>query len=158
MSEPTSVTNLVTFEDLAEGTVFWGDEVIADPEAMVEYARNYDPWPFHVDADAARLTSFGGLVASAGYTFSLWCKSLHSIYRTADSQWAFLGGYDLRVKLLHPVRPGDRLRLKVSIGGKRPSSKPGRGHVDSVHVLMKHDGVAVFSVELGFLMATRTPR
>lgn len=152
------MTKLVTFEDLAEGAVFWGDEVIADLEAMVDYARKYDPWPFHVDSDAARLTSFGGLVASAGYTFSLWCKSLHSIYRTADSQWAFLGGYDLRVKLLHPVRPGDRLRLKVTIGDKRLSSKPGRGHVDSVHALVRQDGVAVFSVELGFLMATRTPR
>jgi len=151
------MTKLVTFEDLAEGAVFYGDEVVADMDDMLHYARQYDPWPFHVDAEAAKESPFGGLVASAGYTFSLWCRSVHTIYRGPDSEWAFLGGYDLRVKLLHPVRPGDRLRLKVSIGGKRPSSKPGRGHVDSLHVLMRHDGVPVFSVELGFLIATRTP-
>jgi len=150
------MTRLVAFEDLAEGAVFWGEEVVVDANAMVDYARQYDPWPFHVDVEAAKQTAFGGLVASGGYTFSLWCRSVHTIYyRTPDLEWAFLGGYDLRVKLLQPVRPGDRLRLKVSIGAKRPSTKPGRGHVDSVHVLMRHDAVPVFSVEFGFLMATR---
>ncbi len=151
------MTKLVTFEDLAEGAVFWGGEIVADVEAMVDYAQKYDPWPFHVDAEAAKATSFGGLVASAGYTFSLWCRSCHTIFRTSDAQWAFLGGYELHVKLLQPVRPGDRLRLKVTIGSKRLSSKAGRGHVDSVHVLMRRDAVPVFSVELGFLVATRTP-
>jgi acyl dehydratase len=37
---------------------------------MVSYAQKCDPWPFHVDAEAATAISFGGLVASAGYTFS----------------------------------------------------------------------------------------
>jgi acyl dehydratase len=151
------MTKLVTFEDLAEGAVFWGEEVVADLGAMVDYARKYDPWPFHVDADAAKQTPFGGLVASAGYTFSLWCRSLHTIVRTPGAEWAFLGGYELHVKLLQPVRPGDQLHLKVSIDGKRLSSKPGRGHVDSSHALLKQDAVPVFSVELGFLIATRTP-
>jgi hypothetical protein len=52
---------------------------------------------------------------------------------------------------------GDRLRLKLTIGSKRRSSRAGRGHVDSVHVLMRQDDMAVFSVELALLMATRTP-
>ena len=70
-------------------------------------------------------------------------------------EWAFLGGYELHIKLLQPVRPGDRLRLKLTIGSKRPSSRVGRGHVESVHVLMREGDVPVFSVELGLLMATR---
>lgn len=151
------MTKLVTFEDLVEGAVFWGEEVVADADAMLDYAKKYDPWPFHVDAEAAKQTPFGGLVASAGYTFSLWCRSVHTIIRTTDVEWAFLGGYDLRVKLLHPVRPGDRLRLKVSIGQKRLSSKGGRGHVDSEHVLIRQDGAPVFSVEFSFLIGTRKP-
>jgi acyl dehydratase len=55
---------LITFEDLAEGSVFWGPEVMADADEMVAYARKYDPWPFHVDAEAAKQTPFGGLIAS----------------------------------------------------------------------------------------------
>jgi acyl dehydratase len=150
------MTKMITFEDLAEGAVFWGEEVVVDRVEMVEYARRYDPWPFHVDAEVARRTPFGGLVASAGYTFSLWCQSLHSIIRNPGAEWAFLGGYDLRVKLLQPVRPDHHLRLKLTIGRKRLSTKPGRGHVDSLHVFMMPDGVPVFSVELGFLIGTRT--
>ena len=151
------MTKLITFEDLDEGAVFWGEEVVADTDAMVDYAKKYDPWPFHLDAEAAKQTAFGGLVASAGYTFSLWCRSVHTIIRTSDVEWAFLGGYDLRVKLLQPVRPGDRLRLKVSIGQKRLSSKGGRGHVDSHHLLIRQDAVPVFGVELSFLISTRIP-
>jgi acyl dehydratase len=148
---------LVTFEDLVEGAVFWGDEVVADADAMVAYAKKYDPWPFHVDAEAAKQTSFGGLVAGAGYTFSLWCQSFHTIFRTPDTEWAFLGGYELHIKLLQPVRPGDRLRLKLTVGRKRLSSRGGRGHVESLHELMRQDEVPVFSVELAILMATRRP-
>jgi acyl dehydratase len=147
---------LLTFEDLIEGATYEGTEVVADADAMVEHARQYDPWPFHVDPEAARASPFGGLIASAAYTFSLWCRSLHGVFRSDAGQWAFLGGYDLRIKLLQPVRPGDSLRVHVTIGAKRPSSKPGRGHVDSVHLLTRHDGVPVFRVDLGFLMGTRT--
>jgi acyl dehydratase len=78
------MTKLITFEDLDEGAVFWGEEVVADTDAMVDYAKKYDPWPFHLDAEAAKQTAFGGLVASAGYTFSLWCRSVHTIIRTSD--------------------------------------------------------------------------
>lgn len=147
---------LVTFEDLVEGSVFWGREVIADAEDMVTYATKYDPWPFHADPHAAKQTAFGGLIASAGYTFSLWCQSFHSVFRTPEMEWAFLGGYELHIKLLQPVRPGDQLRLKLTIGGKRLSSRGGRGHVESTHVLLRRDETPVFSVELALLMATRT--
>jgi len=146
---------LVTFEDLAEGSVFFGGEVVLNADAMVAYAKMYDPWPFHVDAEAANNTSFGGLIASAGYTFSLWCQLFHTIFRTPDTEWAFLGGYELHIKLMQPVRPGDRLRLRLTVGSKRLSSRGTRGHVESLHELIRQDGVPVFSVELALLMATR---
>jgi acyl dehydratase len=149
---------LITFEELPEGSVFWGPELAADADEMVAYARKYDPWPFHVDVEAAKQTPFGGLIASAGYTFSLWCQSFQSVSRTPDAEWAFLGGYELHIKLLQPVRPGDRLRLKLTIGGKRLASRGSRGHVESLHVLMRQDDTPVFSVELALLMATGKPR
>src|SRR5512138_393240 len=90
---------LVTFEDLAEGSVFWGTEVVADADEMVAYAAKYDPWPFHLDVEAAKVTPFGGLIASAGSTFSRWCQSFHSVFRPPDNELAFLGGYELHIKL-----------------------------------------------------------
>ena len=37
-----------------------GSEEVADGVEMVEYARKYDPWPMHVDEDAAAEGPFGG--------------------------------------------------------------------------------------------------
>ena len=54
------------FEDLEEGTVFPGEECIADKNEMLDYARKNDPSPLHVDEEAARNSPHGGLIASAG--------------------------------------------------------------------------------------------
>ena len=60
------------FEDLMIGVEEWGIEEIAVEEDMIEYAVRYDPWPFHVDEEAARETPFGGLIGSSGYSIGLW--------------------------------------------------------------------------------------
>ena len=131
---------IVYFEDLVEGSVLWSNgEVVVDKDEMVEYARKNDPWPFHVDEEAAKKTPFGGLVASAGFTISLYFRFVSTICNTPEARWAFLGAFDVHMSMLRPVRPGDRLRLKTSIGSKRLSSKPGRGIVNSVGILVNQD-------------------
>jgi acyl dehydratase len=44
----------VYFEDLIEGQEFVGGEAMLDKDEMLEYARKNDPWPFHVDEEAAQ--------------------------------------------------------------------------------------------------------
>ena len=44
----------IYWDDLEEGTVFWGDTVVVDPEEMLEYARRNDPQPFHLDEASDR--------------------------------------------------------------------------------------------------------
>ena len=44
------------------------------PEAIVEFAKKFDPQPFHVDPMAARDSVFGGLCASGWHTASVWMK------------------------------------------------------------------------------------
>jgi acyl dehydratase len=39
----------VYFEDLEQGQVFWGDEVLVDPDEMLAYNQRNDPWPIHAD-------------------------------------------------------------------------------------------------------------
>ncbi len=117
----------VYYEDLDEGSVHWGAECIVDKDEMLEYNRKNDPWPFHVDEEAAAQSSFGGLIASGGYTITLMCRSSHTIYNRPEAPWAFLGGFEWHVRFHLPVRPGDRLRIKITILSKKPSSKPGRG-------------------------------
>src|SRR5215467_417850 len=76
------------FEDLEVGAVFRGDECVADKDEMLEYARKNDPSPFHVDEEAAKNSPYGGLIASAGYTVTLWYRCGIPILGSI----AFLGG------------------------------------------------------------------
>ena len=146
---------IVYFEDLVEGQEFFGDEVTVDKDEMLQYARKNDPWPFPVDEEAAKASPFGGLIASGGDAISLFYRLGHLLHNTADSKWAFLGGFDWHVAFPRPIRPGDRLRRKTVVRSKRLSSTPGRGVVDSVGTLINQNNEEVLRIEVAWLIATR---
>jgi acyl dehydratase len=146
---------LVYFEDLHEGDVYWGDEVLVDPDEMMAYNLKNDPWPLHVDQEAAKRTPYGGIIASGGYTITLMYRSCIGINNNAETRWEFLGGFDWKLKFVTPVRPGDRLRVKMTIKSTRPSSKGGRGVINSVNEVLNQDGETVMSLDVVFLLATK---
>ena len=139
------------FEELDEGTVFRGDECVADKDEMLDYARKNDPSPFHLDEGAAKNSPYGGLIASGGYTVTLWYRSAIPILASI----AFLGGFEWHIKLPLPVRPGDRLHTEVEIRNKQPSSKPGRGYVTAVQRILNQDSQVVFTCEAVWMIAAR---
>ena len=141
----------IHWNDLEEGAVFWGNTVTVDPEEMLEYARRNDPQPFHLDANETMASPFGGLIASAGYTVTLWYRSTIPIL----TKLAFLGGFEWLIKLPVPVRPADQLRVRVKIKNKKTSSKPGRGYVTVFHEIFNQDNTVAFSWEVTWMLATR---
>jgi acyl dehydratase len=143
--------NRIYWEEVEEGAVFWGDTVTVDEEEMLEYARRNDPQPFHLDEAAAKATPFGGIIASAGYTVTLWYRSGKPIL----TKLAFLGGFEWLIKLPAPVRANDRLRVRMKIKSKKASSKPGRGYVTAFHEILNQDDIVVFSCEVTWMLATR---
>ena len=145
----------IYLEDLKSGDEFWSGEFTVEAEEMLDYNRRFDPWPMHVDEAAARRGPFGGLIASGGYTLSLMYRSGHAIYKHGDTAWAFLVGLDWKVKFLLPVRPGDRLRNRISIQDKRPSSKPGRGVVFVRNEMFNQEQQLVLQCDMVLLVATR---
>ena len=149
--EPT----LSYFEDLEMGMELWGSEEVADRDEMVEYARRYDPWPIHIDALTAAEGPFAGLIASGGYTISLWYRSGHGIEHRPDWTAAFLGGFDWHVKFPRPLRPGVAVRARSVITEMRRSSKPGAGVVAHNSDLLGPDGDSFINVDVVFLIATR---
>jgi acyl dehydratase len=144
----------IYFDDVIEGGTSWGGECDVDKEEMVEYARRNDPWPFHVDEEAAGRSPFGGLVASGGYTIALWYRLGHPLLNQREGVLAFLGGLEWKVKFAHPVRPGDHLRYKTTWLDKKLSRKPGRGIVRSLGELINQEEKTVLSVEATYLVAT----
>src|SRR3974390_2148180 len=134
------MTPVKYFEDIKVGYVEETSSVVADRGEMIEYATRHDPYPIHIDEQAAQRTAFGGLIASWGYTVSLFLQLLHLLKLDQDLSDAFLGALEWRVQFGGAVRPGDQLHDRATVTAVRPSSKGGRGVVTSRHELINQNG------------------
>ena len=146
---------MIYFEDLTVGDSWKSSEHLVNGPEMLAYNQENDPWPMHVDFEAAAKSPYGGLIASGGYTISIMYRLGHEIYNRADLQWAFLGGFDWHLKFVEPVRAGDRLHERITILETRLSSKPGRGITKSRIELLNDRDRVVLSIDSTAMMATR---
>ena len=114
------------FEDYVAGSVYEFGTVKVEENEIIEFARRYDPQPFHTDPVAARATQFGGIIASGWHTAGMAMKLLVENYIPRGSSLGSPGVDELRWH--SPVRPGDILSVRVTIVETKPSqSKPDRG-------------------------------
>jgi acyl dehydratase len=133
------------FEDFRVGERFeFGDYRVTEDE-IVEFARRYDPQPFHVDAQAAARSHFGGLIASGWMSCSVLMRMLCDHFIPPASSMGSPGIDELR--WLKPVRPGDRLRASAEIVDvKASTSKPDRGVITVRQELINQLGERVLSM------------
>jgi len=118
------------WEDFPVGQVrdFGGTPVTRD--AVIEFARQFDPQPFHVDEVAARDSLFGGLCASGWHTCAMAMRMMCDEY-LLDSASLGSPGID-SLRWTKPVFPGDTLRVRMVILEARPmASRPQVGLVRS---------------------------
>lgn len=130
------------FEDLAAGQVYDLGSVTIDETIMVEFARRFDPQVFHTDPDAAKDTSFGGLIASGWYTGSLFMRMYYDAVLSRAASQGSPGADELR--WLAPVRAGDVLHGRLTVLETRPSStRPDRGTAVMLGELLRDGEVVV---------------
>jgi acyl dehydratase len=112
-------------------------------EEIVAFARRYDPQAMHTDAEASARGPFGGLIASGWHTAAMVMRLFVEHYLSRVATLPSPGIDELRWVL--PVRPGDRLRVRVTVTeARRSRSKPDRGIVRSlVEVLNQRDEVVM---------------
>jgi acyl dehydratase len=130
------------WEDFRIGDVSELGPVTVTEEEIVEFARRFDPQPFHVDPEAARESPFGGLIASGWHTAAIY---MGLFVRGVLEGTASLGSPGVEeLRWLAPVRPGDTLRGRTTITDVQPSSTTqGRGTIFGSHELVNQDGVVV---------------
>src|SRR5262249_15291616 len=113
-------------------------------EEILEFARRYDPQPFHVDEAAARQSIYGGLIASGWHTTAM----LMRLFVDGTAGAARLGspGTD-EIRWLKPVRPGGTLTGRAVILDVVPSrSKPDRGHTRAAYEVFNQKGERVMTM------------
>jgi len=124
-------------------------------EEILAFARAWDPQRFHADAEAARCTPFGGLVASGWHTCAAAMRSMCDAYLLRS---ACLGSPGLdSLRWLKPVRPGDELEFRATVLAARPSaSRPDTGLVQFLWEGLDQNGEAVIEMR-GWQLFARRP-
>jgi acyl dehydratase len=115
---------MIYFEDLEVGQVQAFGRYEVTREEVLEFARKYDPQPFHLSDEAAAQTHFGRLAASGWHTCAMTMAML--VENMGEGPQAGLGspGVD-GLRWLKPVYPGDTLSVRAEIIDKKESrSKP----------------------------------
>ena len=113
-------------EDYAVGQVFGSGRARVEAERVRSFAAEFDPQPFHLDAEAAARSVFRDLAASGWHTAAMSMRLF--VDSDLKPEGGIVGmGFD-EFRWPRPVRPGDELRLESEVLEVRPSaSRPDQG-------------------------------
>jgi acyl dehydratase len=144
-----------SFEDYPLGSVALYGPIEVDEAEIIEFGKRFDPQDFHTDPVKAAKSPFGGVIASGWHTGSMMMRTLVDRYLSRTAGMGSPGMDELRWTA--PVRPGDRLWVKVTvIDARRSESKPDRGMVRIQIEVLNDKEVVVMSVKAMTLVRART--
>jgi acyl dehydratase len=143
MSQTKQTMPQLYLEDLHIGQRFTSGTYVMDEERIKEFAREFDPQPFHLDDAAARASVFGGLAASGWHTAAVAMRLLVEGGLPLGNGIIGLGG---ELAWPKPTRPGDTLHVESEILEILPSrSKPNQAIVRVRSTTLNQNGEPVHS-------------
>jgi acyl dehydratase len=134
---------MIYFEDLEIGSETDFGSYDVTREEVLDFARRYDPQPFHLSDEEAAKTHFGRIAASGWHTCAMTMAVIAR--KVVGEEQAGLGspGVD-ELRWLKPVYPGDTLHVRGTIVEKTPSrSKPDIGSFRTETIVTNQDDVPV---------------
>jgi acyl dehydratase len=155
------MTNPVTrdrrhFEDLRVGEVIDLGHTTVSKEMIITFAREFDPFPFHLDETAAKASLLGGLASSGWQTGALSLRMLVDSFLNTVASAGGLGFTDLKWK--NPVMVGDTIGGTVTIAElRRSGSHPQWGIVTLDFDVRNQKDQPVLTMRLANLVEAREP-
>jgi acyl dehydratase len=136
---------MIYFEDLELGAETYYGSYEVTREEVLEFARKYDPQPFHLSDEEAAKTHFGRLAASGWHTAAMTMAVIaRYVVRHEQAGLGSPGIDDLRWR--KPVYPGDTLHVSGTIVDKTPSrSRPEMGSFRTDTVVTNQDDQPVMT-------------
>ena len=108
------------FEDFVLHQKRTGGDYTVSKKEVIEYAKKWDPQPYHIDEKMAEATIHRGVIASAAHTLAISFNLRHQI----ESDIGDIAGLELDEMIFpNPVRPGDRLSITIEYVKRRDSQK-----------------------------------
>jgi acyl dehydratase len=148
---------MIWFDDMTIGRIDRYGSKLVEREEVIDFARKYDPQPFHLDDEAAAANPLFGRLSASG-----WHTAAMAMRMTAD-HWAEIGGRTIlggagieNLTWLKPVYPDDTIRCELELIEMRLSqSKPDRGVAKSQLTVFNQDDDPVMQLTSVVMMARR---
>ena len=141
-------------EDFTAGNIFDLGTYDITEEEIIEFSKKYDPFPFHIDDEAAKKTIFKGIICSGWLTGLVWLRLMHKMFISYETILGSPGHEEM--KWPAPVRPGDKLHGQVEIKESRLSkSKPDIGFVRYTATMINQKNEIVFITTSSLLVKSR---
>ena len=143
------------YEDLPLNEFQHTNNYTMEKQEIMEFAGRWDPQPFHTDEEEAKKWPLG-LTASSVHTIAASVKLAQEMSMSKQQTAVVAGlGWD-NVRMPHPVRPNDVIRVKAWMSEKRDSnSRPDCGIVTSQFEVYNQDDVMVLSYSIASLVMKR---
>jgi acyl dehydratase len=144
------------YEDFEPGREFRFGSYAVTAEEIIEFARQFDPQPFHLDEDAGRASLLGGLAASGWHVCAIFMRLVFdACLAGSTSQGA--PGVDY-VKWRKPVIAGDVLTGRsVVLERRRSKSRPAMGLVSCRYEIVNQHGELVCELANTVMFLLRNP-
>jgi acyl dehydratase len=143
------------FEDFPPGEIIEYGDAAVTTEAVIAFARQFDPQPFHLSEDAARGSLAGGLIASGWHTAAMLRRmNCDEFLNRAASQGA--AGVE-ELNWVKPVKPGDRLHVRrTTLEARVSRSEPALGVVAFLFEVLNQDAETVMTQKDATFFLRRT--
>ncbi|MBR0651207.1 acyl dehydratase [Roseomonas terrae] len=133
---------LHSLDDLVPGQAWDLGTLALGREEVLAFASRYDPQYFHLDAEAARESLFGELVASGLHTLS---AVFGHVIRSGLITGISIGGNRIDSQWPAPLRPDEEIAVRAEVAEIRPSRSGRRLGVAKMRYTARRvaDGVVV---------------
>jgi acyl dehydratase len=139
------------FEDYTPGDVYEFGTITVTELEIIDFAKQFDPQYFHVHPEKAAQSRFGGIIASGWHTAGLAMRLYVDHFLSHVASLSSPGVDELRWP--NPVRPGDSLRVRITVLEARPSrSKSDRGVVHAkIEAINQKDELVISMVGISII-------
>lgn len=145
---------MLYFEDFPVGrTGTLGPKLVTAAEVM-EFAREFDPQPMHLDAATASTSLLGGIAASGWHTCAMLMRMICDGFLNETAGMGSPGIEEVRWK--KPVKPGETLTAQWNVLEARASrSRPDMGLCRVTYDLRNGSGESVMTWDCTHLFSRR---
>jgi len=153
MSRSDAHKYIGAYEDYKIGKkVILGSYVLTSSD-IIEFAKKWDPAPFHTEEKAGQQSVFGSLTAAGAHLISIRIKLIQDM--GVNPHIIATMGWD-QVKFLNPAKPKDTLILSFECIEKRLSkSKPDCGIVTMYFEMINQNNDPILSLNDTILVRKR---